>query len=170
MNFECCDTAFSVCLPDVPAHPDKSSMPTPRFSRCVGHHRNAISSFGVEPPARPGRKKLARRVGGYFLFCYNPLCRPEDENCADQERPMRRGTEMASKTSTSKAMKERLFALKLTAAEHLLMLVGPSILTLARDEDRWGEMRVLLLKVASTKKHATHGKTKKRVVRNRKEA
>jgi hypothetical protein len=69
---------------------------------------------------------------------------------------MRSGAGMATRTSTSKETKERVSALKLQVAEYLLTLVGPSILTLARDKDRWEEMRVLMLKVASTKKRATH--------------
>ena len=66
---------------------------------------------------------------------------------------------MVAKTSTS-ATKKHIAALELRAAEYLLELVGPSLCTLARDRRRWEEMRRLLLKVASTKKHGARRKPK----------
>jgi hypothetical protein len=59
---------------------------------------------------------------------------------------------MVAKTSSSKATKERLLSLKTEAARYLLTLVGPRLLTLARDKRRWEEMRLLVLKVPSTGK------------------
>jgi hypothetical protein len=61
---------------------------------------------------------------------------------------------MAAKTLTS-AAKKRVAVLELGAAEYLLELAGPSLLTLARDKRRWEEMRRLLLKVASANERGT---------------
>jgi hypothetical protein len=66
---------------------------------------------------------------------------------------------MVAKTSTS-ATKKQIAVLKLRAAKYLLDLVGPGLFTLARDKRRWEEMRRLLLKVASTKKHGARRKSK----------
>ncbi len=62
---------------------------------------------------------------------------------------------MVAKANRTKA---RLEALKLEAAEYLLTLVGPSLLKLVRDKRRWEEMRQLLLKVASSRKHSRRNK------------
>jgi hypothetical protein len=69
------------------------------------------------------------------------------------------GRAMVGKSSPS-AAKKRLAIFKLRAAEYLLTLVGPSLLKLAQDKNRWEEMRQLLLKVASGKKHRPRRKTK----------
>jgi hypothetical protein len=66
---------------------------------------------------------------------------------------------MVAKTLTS-ATKKHIAVLELRAAEYLLELVGPSLCSLARDKRRWEEMRRLLLKVASTKKHDARRKPK----------
>lgn len=67
---------------------------------------------------------------------------------------------MASKTLTS-ATKKRVAVLELRAAEYLLELAGPGLLTLARDKRRWEEMRRLLLKVASAKGRGARPRPKK---------